>query len=109
MRVFDIVLYLRNKYLNLKPSESLSTKMGRDGKLCVLVDVPCCPKHHPSHAWSLQRGCPPPSGAGRQERGGGTSLAGVPFCFSISCLLLLSDSQGTWVKMETTVPLSSVW
>lgn len=59
MRVFDIVLYLRNKYLNLKPSESLSTNVGRDGKLCVLVDVPCCPKHHPSHAWNLQRGCPP--------------------------------------------------
>lgn len=43
VRVFDVVLYLRNKYLNLEPSESLSTEVGRAGKLCVPVDVPCRP------------------------------------------------------------------
>lgn len=39
MCLFNIVLYLRNKYLNLKPSESLSTEVGKDGKLCVCVDA----------------------------------------------------------------------
>lgn len=40
MRVLDVVLCLRNKYLNLEPSESLSTEVDSDGKLCVCVDVP---------------------------------------------------------------------
>lgn len=77
--MFDIVLCLRNKYLNLNPSESLSTAVGRDGKSYVLVGVPRCPEHQPSlrescHAQSLHRGGPPSAGAGGQERGGALPL-----------------------------------
>lgn len=42
MRVFNVVLYLRNKYLNLKPSESLSTEVGRkESCVCVCVLMSC--------------------------------------------------------------------
>lgn len=86
MRMFDIVLYLGNKYLNLKLSESLSTEVGRDGKLCVLVDVPHCPKHHPSlrdscHAQNLQRGGPPGLVQDARSEWGCFLCFGVPFCF----------------------------
>lgn len=37
-RMFNVVLQLRNKYLNLKWSESLSLEVGREGKLYVRID-----------------------------------------------------------------------
>lgn len=77
----DIVLYFRNKYLNLKPSELLSREVGRVGKLCVSVGFP-----HP--ILNITPACTvpvllgafkdlaPSMGTGRQKCGSAMSILG---------------------------------
>lgn len=82
MCVFNVVLCLRNKYLNLSPRESLSTAVGRDGKLGVCAHVRQNPKHDPSAcdpcpARNLLRACPLCPGVGRWRL----------LCFRVAVLL----------------------
>lgn len=36
---YYLIFFLQQPFINLKPSESLSTEVGKDGKLCVCVDA----------------------------------------------------------------------
>lgn len=108
MCLFNIVLYLRNKYLNLKPSESLSTEVGKDGKLCVCVDAALPPAiltiiwacmMIPAMLETFKEVSPL-----RWCRMPGTGWRSLCFRVAvfISCLLLLQeDSRRAWVETET--------
>lgn len=85
MCALSVVLCLRNKYLNPKPNESLSTEVGRDGTSCVCVSRPN-PTRFPSTQDSRHTGTSQtlsPATGQDARRPGAPPAGGSPIFFRI--------------------------